>query len=213
MEDINITLTVSEEGLERILSIVSKYFESSVIQNKSFINNIIKRDGQESAYNRDGQEICINPIDKQNVENNVEYIDTDKTIDTLNVENNDKSIDLNTDKYTPNSIIECTTVHPNKENIIAINNKASGVSSNMYIKPDINEIGKYIRDTGSTVSPTKFYNYYEERDWTDFSGEKITDWRAKVDSWTRRDRKSYSKTAPVKVIPPFVPTEFDDGKN
>ena len=195
MEDINITLTVSEEGLERILSIVSKYFESSVIQNKSFINNIIKRDGQESAYNRDGQEICINPIDKQNVENN------------------DKSIDLNTDKYTPNSIIECTTVHPNKENIIAINNKASGVSSNMYIKPDINEIGKYIRDTGSTVSPTKFYNYYEERGWTDFSGEKITDWRAKVDSWTRRDRKSYSKTAPVKVIPPFVPTEFDDGKN
>lgn len=225
MEDINITLTVSEEGLERILSIVSKYFESSVIQNKSFINIIsLNKNGQESAYNRDGQEICIKPIDKQNVENK------DKSID-LSIKENTT---VHSAKSTPNSMIECPTVHSAENNNIISKNTGSNVTctksivkctsnnvkcteeyspvSKEFIIPTVDEIAKYIKETHSSVNPYKFFNYYEERGWKDGSGYTMDDWKAKVDSWTSRDRKSY-KSAPVKVIPPFVPTEFDDGKN
>lgn len=208
MDGIDITLTVSEESLEKILSIVSKYIN---------INNIsLKHYGHENAYKNVQENTFIESIDKQNVENNVKSKDADKTIDMLSVENNDKSIDLNVKENTlvhsteECSIVhsdKCSTVQSDKEKIIIINNNASGVSSNEYIVPDINEVGKYIRDTGSSVSPSKFYKYYEERDWRDGSGERITDWKEKVDAWTLRERKTYTK-APVKVRRPFEPTEF-----
>ena len=181
MDGIDITLTVSEESLEKILSIVCKYIN---------INNIsLKHYGHENTYKNGQESVLIESKDKQNVENN------------------DKSIDLNIKENTlVHSTEECSTVHSAENNNIKI------INTGELVKPSIEEITKYIRETHSNVNAYKFFKYYEERGWRDGSGEVFNDWKSKVDSWTARERKNY-KSVPVKVIPPFIPTEFDDDKN
>lgn len=55
--------------------------------------------------------------------------------------------------------------------------------------PSLEEIENYIFETGSTVSPEAFYDFYEANGWTQGRGKPIRDWKAAVRTWERRDRE------------------------
>lgn len=61
-------------------------------------------------------------------------------------------------------------------------------------KPNIDDVKAYCKELNSYVDPDKFYDYYEERDWT-IAGEAISNWKAVFRSWNEREfKKKPTKT-------------------
>lgn len=55
------------------------------------------------------------------------------------------------------------------------------------VHPTREEVREYAKETGSTLDPDKFFDYYDERDWTDKNGEPINDWKKCFKGWERRE--------------------------
>ena len=47
----------------------------------------------------------------------------------------------------------------------------------------MNDIIAYCQERGSNIDGARFFTYYDNRDWIDASGKKITDWKSKVEEW------------------------------
>lgn len=66
-----------------------------------------------------------------------------------------------------------------------------------FSPPSVDDVRKYCDEHGyTTIDPERFVSYYAARQW--MSGQTaITDWRAAVDSWHRKDvDKQHGKTEP-----------------
>ncbi len=48
--------------------------------------------------------------------------------------------------------------------------------------PTLEEIGNYARETGSAVSPSRFYDYFSEREW-----KGILNWKSRFDAWGQNE--------------------------
>ena len=60
-------------------------------------------------------------------------------------------------------------------------------------KPTFKEVKKYIAENGIKVDAEKFFNYYEETNWTTKNGIKIHDWKKKIDEWAKRNKSNLKK--------------------
>jgi hypothetical protein len=77
--------------------------------------------------------------------------------------------------------------------------------SNKFIKPNIEEIRKYIKEERrSNVDPQKFYDFYESKGWM-VGKNKMKDWKACVRTWEQRQ----DGQAP---LPNFVGKEYKKEK-
>lgn len=59
-------------------------------------------------------------------------------------------------------------------------------------KPEYNEVKEYCIETGSTVNPETFYQYYEKRKWM-IGNRRIYNWKSKLKEW-ERNQKQQPKT-------------------
>lgn len=57
------------------------------------------------------------------------------------------------------------------------------------IPPSLADVSKYVHEMGYQMDPAKFYDYYQETDWTKKNGQKIRDWKASVRTWERREKE------------------------
>lgn len=58
-----------------------------------------------------------------------------------------------------------------------------------FIKPSIEEITQYCSERSNSVSPQKFYDYYESNGWK-VGRNAMKDWRATVRTWEQNGKKT-----------------------
>ena len=79
---------------------------------------------------------------------------------------------LNTNKLNTNIITEEKPKGSKKKNI-----------------PTLEQVQEFIKSRNSTVNADNFYDYYSAGDWIDAKGEPVKNWKLRVLSWERRDKK------------------------
>ena len=85
-------------------------------------------------------------------------------------------------------------------------------------KPSLEDIDNYAKARQSVVDPKRFFDYYNNQDWT-IKGEPISNWRAVFQSWEKKEKKKTTETKPVVILfedrnnPPYYgfPAEWFDG--
>lgn len=57
--------------------------------------------------------------------------------------------------------------------------------------PTLDEVKKFVKEENLTISPERFFSFYESQDWRTASGYPIRDWRSKARTWqsTEKQRK------------------------
>ena len=57
--------------------------------------------------------------------------------------------------------------------------------------PTLDEVKKFVKVENLTISPERFFSFYESQDWRTASGYPIRDWRSKARTWqsTEKQRK------------------------
>ena len=75
-------------------------------------------------------------------------------------------------------------------------NKKNKEGSVQSTPPTLDEIREYVKEKGYSISPDRFYSYYQGREWTHASGRKMTNWKATVDSWQADDSTRRDTTKP-----------------
>lgn len=72
--------------------------------------------------------------------------------------------------------------------------KKLGVDMSPEHKPTIDEITDYITVNGLKLDANRFFNYYEQSDWTTKNGTAVHDWKRKVDEWAKRQETKSKKS-------------------
>lgn len=72
-------------------------------------------------------------------------------------------------------------------------NGDSQVKSIRFIKPSIEEIEIYCKERNNGIDASKFYDFYESRNWK-YGNTKITDWKACVRTWESRNKQQPTST-------------------
>lgn len=71
-----------------------------------------------------------------------------------------------------------------------------------FAPPTREELQDYIRETGSSVDPDRFFDYYENNGWK--TGKTpMQDWRATVRSWEKRDKEKAQRGRRDEVMPEY----------
>jgi len=73
------------------------------------------------------------------------------------------------------------------------------------VPPTLAQVSKYVEEMGYKMDPAKFFDYYEETEWTKKNGQKIRDWKASVRTWERREKefaRPESDQRPAPIEPP-----------
>ncbi len=71
-----------------------------------------------------------------------------------------------------------------------------------FIPPSLEEVKAYCRGRQSPIDPEAFLAYYTSQSWKKKNGQKVTDWRACVITWEKREQKDHPKPKPYKPPPP-----------
>ena len=79
--------------------------------------------------------------------------------------------------------------------------KESAKSDNDFIPPTLEEVREYCKQRGSPVDPTRFYDYFEARNWIDSKGNPVQNWKQKFLTWTRKElERNGRKPASAKPV-------------
>lgn len=58
-----------------------------------------------------------------------------------------------------------------------------------FVPPTVEEVRTYCQERENKVDPAAFVDYYQARGWKLARGQSMTDWRAAVRTWERREKK------------------------
>lgn len=84
-------------------------------------------------------------------------------------------------QQTSNNIKEIKERKEYKESI------SKDIPKKVFSKPTIQEITEYCEERNNDVNPSRFYDFYESKDW--YVGKnKMKDWKACVRTWERREK-------------------------
>jgi hypothetical protein len=79
--------------------------------------------------------------------------------------------------------------------------KESAKNGNDFIPPTLEEVREYCKQRGSPVDPTRFYDYFEARNWIDSKGNPVQNWKQKFLTWTRKElERNGRKPASAKPV-------------
>lgn len=95
--------------------------------------------------------------------------------------------DLTDSQQTANrQLTDSQQYHNNVNNV----NKVKKNSSSDFQPPSLSEIKQYVEEIKGTIDPEHFFDYYEVRDWCLKDGRKMSNWKAEIRSWERREKKN-----------------------
>lgn len=61
--------------------------------------------------------------------------------------------------------------------------------SKRFLKPSVAEVSAYISESGYTIDPTAFVDFYDSVGWKIGKGKPMKDWKAAVRTWERREKQ------------------------
>jgi hypothetical protein len=67
-----------------------------------------------------------------------------------------------------------------------------------FIPPSVEEVSAYCQERGNSIDPQYFVDYYSTNAWIQGKGKPITDWKACVRTWERRDKVNQVSTQEAK---------------
>lgn len=75
-----------------------------------------------------------------------------------------------------------------------INNKNKRIRSSIstFQPPSLDDVKKYVSEIKGVIDPERFFDYYEVRDWCLKDGRKMSNWKAEIRSWERREKQNGS---------------------
>lgn len=79
------------------------------------------------------------------------------------------------------------------------NIEEKSIKRNVFVKPTVEEIKAYCDERKNHIDASKFYDYYEARNWELGKGRKVKDWKACVRTWEHNNfatDKSYQEVKP-----------------
>ena len=62
--------------------------------------------------------------------------------------------------------------------------------------PTLDEIKQFVKEEKLTISPERFFSFYESQDWKTASGYPIKDWRSKARAWQSSERPKRKEELP-----------------
>lgn len=105
-----------------------------------------------------------------------------------------------TDAVTENNESKSIEIDIEKESELEIESKRNK-STKRFVPPTLEEVTAYCEERNNGIDPARFLDYYTSNNW--YRGKtKITDWKACVRTWERRDSVTpTSKPASIPVNP------------
>ena len=68
-----------------------------------------------------------------------------------------------------------------------------------FTTPTVDEVSAYCRERNNGIDPEYFVAYYTARNWILTNGKKMSDWKAAVITWEKRE-KNNNRASPTKVV-------------
>ena len=62
--------------------------------------------------------------------------------------------------------------------------------------PTLDEIKQFVKEENLTISPERFFRFYEGQDWRTSGGTPIRDWKAKAREWQSTERQPKTEVLP-----------------
>ena len=97
---------------------------------------------------------------------------------------------LTDNQQTTNRQLTDDQQHHNNDNNV---NKGIKRSSRDFQPPSLDEVKKYVKEINGVIDPERFFDYYEVRDWCLKDGRKMSNWKAEIRSWERREKNGSGK--------------------
>lgn len=94
------------------------------------------------------------------------------------------------DQQTTNKRLTNDQQHHNKGNNV---NKGIKREIETFTPPSLDEVKKYVEEINGIIDPEHFFDYYEVRDWCLKDGRKMSNWKAEIRSWERREKNGAGK--------------------
>lgn len=79
-----------------------------------------------------------------------------------------------------------------------------------FIPPTLEEVEEYVKSSNRNVDAKMFFDYYSVNDWKDSKGNKVKNWKQKLITWDKRDKKSSQIRASVNYVE--NPNDWSEGK-
>lgn len=140
----------------------------------------------------DDIKIAFNFINNQMVVDNKKYLKKVETLRNNGLKGGAPIGNQNAkkDKNNQNNQIEKKTTlnEKEKENVNVKDNKKENIKRKSFLKPSLDEIKNYCLERNNGVEAEKFYDFYESKGWM-VGKNKMTDWKASVRTWERRNPK------------------------
>ena len=96
------------------------------------------------------------------------------------------------DKQPTNKLTVNRQQYNNNNNINKGTNNSRSMSA--FQPPSLDEVKKYVEEINGVIDPERFFDYYEVRDWCLKDGRKMSNWKAEIRSWERREKNGSGKT-------------------
>ena len=94
----------------------------------------------------------------------------------------------------PNGYQTDTQDSIDKDNIVKYNiDEGSRGEEETIPPPTLNEINAYCYEHNLSVNPSKFFSYYNKRNWLTSKGNSV-DWKAKIQEWDFEDKQKAEAT-------------------
>ena len=73
-------------------------------------------------------------------------------------------------------------------------NKVSGKKRSRFKQPTLEEVSAYCRERRYSVDPERFIDYYMSQGWKKKNGLPVSDWKACVRTWEKKDKQQSKPT-------------------
>lgn len=73
-------------------------------------------------------------------------------------------------------------------------NRLDKSNSRGFAPPTLEQISEYCRERANKVDPERFFDYYQSQNWKKSNGQKLSDWKAAVRTWEKRDKDKVQQT-------------------
>lgn len=88
------------------------------------------------------------------------------------------------------------------------NIKEKSIKRNVFVKPTVEEIKAYCEERNNHIDASKFFDYYEARNWELGKGRKVKDWKACVRTWEHNNFATDKGSAYQEVKPDWQTDEW-----
>lgn len=175
-----------EDNLQVISRILDRYFILDEATN-AYRNNRLESEKEKALKNREA------------MRENGKKGGRPKNLQ-VNLQDNQQGKPNKTSSPSPTQVIVNTEEREEERKVMALPKMTKSLQKPVvFIPPTIHEVQAYINANGLSISPWDFYKHYEAATppWTDKDGKPLRNWKQKLLTWDRFEKKKNVGKVPV----------------